>query len=161
MTACGSLEEHTEGWAGRWEEVAELRRIRLTMEGVMATADLLEREAPRTVDQLWKILPIKDRTIHVRWSGAAWRTEQNYPLNIGAVENPITWLEPGDIIYYDAPDYGLYKIGICYGQAQWRDHKGELYVTRVGRITDGLAPFIERCERILHEGPKNVVIDRS
>lgn len=135
-----------------------MRWIELVLEGVTVAAEVLEREAPRTVARLWPLLPIEDRTIHVRWSGAAWRTEQNYPFNIGEVETPISWLEPGDIIYYDDPRYSLYKIGVCYGRAQWRDDKGELYVTKVGRIVENLEPFIQRCERILFEGPKKVII---
>ncbi|MDR7481275.1 MAG: DUF3830 family protein [Armatimonadota bacterium] len=135
-----------------------MRRIEVVLDDVTATAELLERDAPRTVERLWQLLPIHDRTIHVRWSGAAWRTEKNYPLQIGELENPVTWLEPGDIAYYDDPRYGLYKVAVCYGRSQWRDEKGELYVTRLGRIVDNLQPFIARCEQILYQGPKAVII---
>lgn len=138
-----------------------MRAIELTIDGITAEAHLFEREAPKTVERIWALLPIEDRTIHVRWSGAAWRTEKNYPLNIGEVENRVTWLEPGDIIYYDAPEYDLYKIAVCYGSSQWRDAKGELYVARVGRIVDNLAPFVRVCERILFDGPKRIFIRRK
>ncbi len=137
-----------------------MRRIEIVLDDVTATVELFEREAPKTVERLWQLLPIQDRTIHVRWSGAAWRTEHNYPLQIGELENPVTWLEPGDLIYYDDPHYDLYKFAVCYGKSQWRDDKGELYVTRIGRIIDNLPPFVARCERILYEGPKVVVMRR-
>ena len=67
-----------------------------------------------------------DRTIQVRWSGSAWRTERNYPLALGEVENPITVLQAGDLIYYDEPRLDLYKIGVAYGRAAWRDFAGDL-----------------------------------
>lgn len=132
--------------------------IEIVLDDVIATAELFDREAPRTVERFVRRLPIRDRTIHVRWSGAAWRTEENYALEIGALENPATWLQPGDVAYYDDPRYGLYKIAFCYGRCQWRDDKGELYVTRLGRIVDNLEAFIARCERILYQGPKPVII---
>ena len=135
-----------------------MRRIEVVFDDITATAELFDRDAPRTIERFWQLLPILDRTIHVRWSGAAWRTEKNYPLEIGDVENSATWLQPGDIAYYDDPRYGLYKIAVCYGRSQWRDDKGELYVTRLGRIVDNLEPFIERCEQILYQGPKAVII---
>lgn len=137
-----------------------MRLVELEIGGVKAIAELFEKEAPRTVAAIWDLLPIQDRTIHVRWSGAAWRTDQNYRLKIDPPENLVSWLEAGDLIYYDDPRYGLYKVGVAYGVAQWRDDKGELKVTRIGQIRDNLQPFVAVCERILYEGPKVVVIRR-
>lgn len=135
-----------------------MREVVVEFDGVRARAGLWDEDAPKTVAAIVEHLPIDDRTIHVRWSGAAWRTEKNYPLNIGAIENKTTWLEPGDIIYYDDPRYNLYKIAFAYGTSQWRDDKGELYVARIGRITENLEAFIKASEQILFEGPKRVTI---
>jgi len=78
------------------------KRIRVRVDGVTAEAALLEDAAPRTVQALWNLLPITDRTIQTRWSGDAWRTEGNYELltEEDAVENPAGRLSAGDIIYY-------------------------------------------------------------
>ena len=138
-----------------------MRRIELEMDGVVATAVLFDDKAPRTCAKVWDLLPIEDRTIHVRWSGVAWRTEKNYPLQLGVVENPVTVLEAGDIIYYDDPRYRLYKIAVAYGQAAWRDFAGNLTVAHIGRITDNLEPFVKVCDRILFDGPKVVRIRRA
>jgi hypothetical protein len=99
--------------------------------------------------------------IHVRWSGAAWRTEKNYPLNIGEVENKATWLEVGDLVYYDDPRYVLYKVAFIYGKSQWRDDQGELYVARVGRVTHNLEAFVKASEQVLFQGPKRIAIRLS
>lgn len=135
-----------------------MRRITIDLDGVRAAGELWDDRAPKTVAALLPHLPITDRTIHVRWSGAAWRTEKNYPLEVGEIENRATWLEPGDIIYYDAPEHGLYKVAFVYGTSQWREPKGELYVARIGKVTGNLEAFIRVCEQILFQGPKSVVI---
>lgn len=72
-----------------------MQRIELEVEGVVARGVLFEDRAPRTCAKIRALLPIEDRTIQVRWSGAAWRTEKNYPLEVGEVENPVTVLRRG------------------------------------------------------------------
>lgn len=135
-----------------------MRAVTVELGDVRAGAELWDERAPKTVAALLTHFPISDRTIHVRWSGAAWRTEKNYPLNIGEVENPATWLEPGDIIYYDDPRYQLYKVAFVYGTSQWRDDKGELYVARIGKVTQNADAFTKACEEVLFLGPKTVAI---
>lgn len=138
-----------------------MRKLTVEINGVKAGAELWDDRAPKTVAALLRRLPIDDRTIHVRWSGAAWRTEKNYPLAIGEVENRATWLEPGDIIYYDDPRYELYKVAFIYGTSQWRDHKGEIYVARIGRVTENLDAFVQASEQVLFEGPKRIAVRLS
>lgn len=138
-----------------------MRRIDLGIDGVTAQAELFDDRAPRTCAQVWNLLPIEDRTIQVRWSGAAWRTEKNYPLSLGEVENPVTVLQAGDLIYYDDPRYQLYKIGVAYGRAAWRDFEGDLTVAHIGRITSNLEAFVKACDRILYDGPRVVRIRRA
>jgi hypothetical protein len=138
-----------------------MRQIELEVDGVVAPAVLFDDKAPKTCGKVWDLLPIEDRTIQVRWSGAAWRTEKNYQLQIGQVENPITVLEAGDIIYYDDPRYDLYKIGIAYGRAAWREFAGDLSVAHIGRITGNLEAFNKICDRIIFDGPKTVRIRRA
>jgi len=135
-----------------------MRRLAIEIDGVKAGAELWDERAPKTVAALLRHLPIDDRTIHVRWSGAAWRTEKNYPLGVGAIENRATWLERGDIIYYDDPRYELYKVAFIYGTSQWRDDKGELYVARIGRVTENVDAFIKASEKVLFEGPRRIAI---
>jgi hypothetical protein len=135
-----------------------MRKIIVDLEGTVAGAELWDERAPKTTRTLLRHLPITDRTIHVRWSGAAWRTEKNYPLNIGEIENRATWLEPGDIVYYDDPRYQLFKVAFVYGTSQWRDDKGELYVARIGKVTRNLDGFVRASEEVLFRGPKTVAI---
>lgn len=139
------------------------RRIRIRVDGVVAEAQLFEDQAPRTVEALWDTLPIKDRTIQARWSGDAWRTEGNYPLlpESAPVENKAGRLSAGDIIYYPGYRSGLLKIAIAYGNAQWlAPFMVPIDVAYIGKIDRGLEEFVERCERIIFEGPLDVEITR-
>ena len=92
------------------------KRIRVRVGGVAAEGQLFEDKAPRTIAALWSRLPIQDRTIQVRWSGDAWRTENNYELLPAGspVENVAGRLQAGDIIYYPGYASKLIKVGIAY-----------------------------------------------
>jgi hypothetical protein len=137
------------------------KRIRIRLGDITAEAALFEDQAPRTVEALWKRLPIKDRTIQARWSGDAWRTEDNYELlsREAPVENQAERLAAGDVIYYPGYKSGLLKIAMAYGNAQWlAPFMVPLPVSRIGKIDVNLDAFVERCQRIIFEGPLDVEI---
>jgi hypothetical protein len=139
------------------------RRIRVRVAGVEAEGQLFEDKAPNTVAALWQTLPITDRTIQVRWSGDAWRTENNYELlpPDAPIENVAGRLEAGDIIYYPAYQANLIKIGIAYGKAQWlAPFMVPVDVALIGKLDTGLDGFVQRCQRIIFEGPLEVEITR-
>jgi hypothetical protein len=140
------------------------KRIRVLVDGAVAEATLFEDQAPDTIQALWERLPIVDRTIQARWSGDAWRTDGNYELlsREHAVENEATRLSAGDIIYYPGYKSGLLKIAIAYGNAQWlAPFMVPLPVSYIGKIDTNVAAFVERCQRIIFEGPLSVEIARA
>lgn len=127
----------------------------------VSRADLFHDLAPLTTHALLDTLPIVDRTIQVRWSGDAWRTEANYELRPkgSPVENVAGQLSAGDIIYFPGSDN--IKIGMAYGQAQWlAPFMVPVDVCHLGRITEGLDRFVEVCQRIIFEGPVAIEISR-
>lgn len=139
-------------------------RIRVTLGGVVSEGELFESQAPKTARSLWERLPIRDRTIQARWSGDAWRTEQNYELldREAQVENPAGRLSAGDIIYYPGYNSGLLKVAIAYGQAQWlAPFMVPLPVTYLGKLDTNVEAFVERCQRIIFDGPLDVEISRA
>ncbi|HET8570042.1 MAG TPA: DUF3830 family protein [Candidatus Limnocylindria bacterium] len=140
------------------------KRIRIVLDGsVECEAALFEDKAPRTVASLWRALPIEDRTIQVRWSGNAWRTDGNYELlpKDAPVENVADRLAAGDVIYYPGYHSGLIKIGMAYGGAKWyAPFARELDVALIGKIDEGLEAFTKRCENIILEGPLSVRMSR-
>lgn len=144
-------------------EVAVAKRIRIRVDDVVAEGELFEDKAPETVAALWEQLPIRDRTIQTRWSGDAWRTEQNYELRPAdaPVENVAERLTAGDIIFYPGHRNNLIKVGIAYGNAQWlAPFMVPIDVAQIGKIDTNLDSFVKRCERIIFEGPLAVEITR-
>jgi hypothetical protein len=138
-----------------------MRRIRIDLDGVVAEAELFEDKAPKTCARLWDTLPITDRALQTRWSGMAWRTEKNYLLKVGEVENPRGVLAAGDIIYYDDPGNDLFKVGVAYGEALWRDLHATHPVALVGRVVSNLDAFVKASERCLYEGARPLRITRA
>jgi hypothetical protein len=118
---------------------------------------LLDDEAPQTADAIWDLLPIEDKTVAVRWSGNAWRTDRDYPLAFEAIENRPEFLEAGDIAYYPR----LQKICFAYGKAQWRGPGGEIRdMTLFGRVEEGLGELVAASERAHVEGSAECVLAR-
>jgi hypothetical protein len=140
------------------------KRIRVRVGDVVAEGRLFDDDAPKTVQAFWDRLPIRDRTIQARWSGDAWRTQENYELldRDAPVENRAGRLQAGDIIYYPGYKSGLLKIAIAYGQAQWlAPFMVPLPVTHMGKLDTNLDAFVERCQRIIFDGPLDVEISRA
>ncbi len=138
-----------------------MKRLRVRVGSVVSEAVLFEAKAPKTIAALWQRLPIKDRTIQARWSGDAWRTEQNYELlsRDHPIENPAGRLSAGDVIYYPGYAANLFKVAIAYGQSQWlAPFMRPLSVSLIGRIDTNLDVFVKECQRIIFEGPLEVEI---
>lgn len=125
----------------------------------VSRAELFRDKAPLTTQSLLNALPIVDRTIQVRWSGDAWRTEKNYELRPqgSPVENIAGHLQAGDIIYY--PGESNIKVGIAYGDAQWlAPFMVPVEVCHLGRIIEGLDGFVAESQRIIFDGPLPIEI---
>lgn len=134
-------------------------RIGITVGDLRTEAELYEDQAPNTVAALLRQLPIRDKTIQVRWSGNAWRTEQDFqllPQGGGDVENKVMRLSAGDIIYFPPV-----KIGVAYGPAQWLNpFMSPIDVTLIGKIDRKLEEFTALCGLIVYRGPLPVLIER-
>jgi hypothetical protein len=140
------------------------KRIRITIDDEVVEAELFESKAPKTVAGLWDALPLRERTIQTRWSGDAWRTQEEHKLtNVGdGIENVADKLQAGDVIYFPSYAVDRYKVGIAYGQARWLNpFCVPLDVAHIGRVDVGLDKFVAKCEQIIFAGPLDVVIERA
>ena len=139
-------------------------RIIVRIGDAVGEAQLNVEDAPRTVESFWRALPIRDRAIHVRWSGSAWRTEGDHELlsKDDPVESVASRLEAGDLIYYPGYRSGLLKIGFAYGDAQWlAPFRRPLDVSLIGRVDRNLAGLVAESERILTHGAIDVELLRA
>jgi hypothetical protein len=133
-------------------------RISITIADLRTEATLFDDRAPRTIAALLAALPIHDRTIQVRWSGNAWRTEQDFQLlpRGSEVESKVERLSAGDVIYFPPV-----KIGVAYGSAQWLNPFMEpVNVSLVGKIDYKLEEFAALSGLILYRGPMPIAIER-
>ena len=78
-----------------------LKRTRLTFaqDSVVASAELLERDAPETCSALWQALPFDGTLYHAIWSGPETYLPIDPQIRI-APENQTTQSQIGDIGYY-------------------------------------------------------------
>ena len=120
------------------------RYLSIEVGNVRGRIKLLDDLAPKTVQALCEILPIEDRTVPVRWSGNAWRSERDYLDSSLEIENRPVFLKAGDLAYYPR----IRKICFAYGKAQWRGPDGEIRdLSLVGQVDRGLDEIVAESER--------------
>jgi hypothetical protein len=133
------------------------RYIDIQIQDARGRIRLLDDEAPRTAQAIWDLLPIEDKTIAVRWSGNAWRSDRDYALSFDSVENRPEFLQAGEIAYYPR----LQKLCFAYGTAQWRGPAGEIRdMTLFGRVDQGLGELVAASERAHVEGSADCLLTR-
>jgi len=131
--------------------------------------DLSEREAPKTIEALWKSLPIRGKLLHARYSGQEVLIEQRGDKVIRSPkENQVYNVLPGDVGYWyswfgddrylrDVPEFS--EIVMIYGRyTALRSVYGPAAMNLIGTVEGNLKDFAEACGRIHSEGPTTVVL---
>ncbi|MDE3111312.1 MAG: DUF3830 family protein [Chloroflexota bacterium] len=134
------------------------KRIRLSLDGVTAVAELNEAEAPLASRKLWDALPFDEIFRHVRRSGAAGYF-LSPKLRDAAMpfEDRVSFYVRGTICL--KPVHG--EIAIPYGQAQARTVTGNEYATCLARFVGDHAAFLDVIRRMQREGKKQLSITRE
>lgn len=127
--------------------------IKLKLDNLEFAVSLLTEAAPLTCRALLAALPIELPVIHAMWSGHQ-LIATPIDLRLGTVENPIAIPAPGDVLYHQHHQ----EIAIVYGEAQFREPIGPVYVTRVGRIEGDLEALAALGARVQTEGAKQFVL---
>ena len=127
-----------------------------------------EAAAPRTVEAMRRLLPLRDRLIHVRWSGeATWIPLGDLDLGTG-YENQTSHTAPGEVLVYTG-DLSECEILIPYGACDFSSRVGQLagnhFATIVpsrGEAQDELrGRLCELGRRCLWEGAREIVIEEA
>jgi len=149
------------------------RYISITLErrGVSCVAELLEKDAPRTCEAVWRALPLAGDVYHAKYARNEVYTmvEQFAEEEVG-LENPTVTPIPGDVMYFNfnggmldrrfkeekgiASLPGVIDLAIFYGRNNlllngdvgWVP--GNVYAT----ITDGLDRMAEACNDVWNSG---------
>ncbi|MDP8904351.1 MAG: DUF3830 family protein [Chloroflexota bacterium] len=117
-----------------------------------------ESEAPETITAIRRLLPIRSRLIHCRWSGeGCWIPFGNMKLGVG-YENHTSHPAPGDIIVYTG-ELSECEILIAYGAVMFSSKLGQLAGNHFATISGGREQLPEMGRRVLWDGAQDIAIE--
>jgi Protein of unknown function (DUF3830) len=123
-------------------------------------ARLEEEAAPQTVIAFRRLLPLRSRVIHARWSGeSAWIPFGDLDVGVGP-ENATTYPAPGELLLYPG---GLSETEILfpYGATSFASKAGSLAGNHFATIVEGGAQLRELGKLVLWEGAQDIVFEES
>ena len=94
-----------------------------------------EADAPRTVEVIRGLLPLRSQFIHVRWSGeGVWVPFEDLQADCG-FENHTSHPAPGQILLYPG-GYSVAEIIMAYGPCDFSSKLGQLAGNHFATIVD-------------------------
>jgi hypothetical protein len=117
-----------------------------------------EPEAPQTIEAIRRLLPLRSKLIHCRWSGeGCWIPFGDQKLPVG-YENHTSHPAPGEIIVYTG-DISEGEILIAYGGVTFSSKLGQLAGNHFATITGGRDQLKEMGRRVLWDGAQDITIE--
>jgi hypothetical protein len=132
--------------------------LRITAGPYTFTARFEEERAPQTVAAFRKLLPWKNRIIHVRWSGeSCWIPLGDLDLGMG-YENHTSFPAPGQVLLYPG---GISETEILfpYGGVRFASVVGQLAGNHFLTIEEGHENLRELGVMTLYEGAQEIVFE--
>jgi hypothetical protein len=120
-------------------------------------------EAPRTVAAFARLLPYRQRLIHVRWSGeGCWVPLGDWQLlhdgqPVG-FENATAHPAPGDLLFYPG-GYSETEIILAYGPCSFASKLGPLAGNHFLRIVEGREQLQQLGKQVLWQGAQDVLFE--
>ena len=117
-------------------------------------------KAPKTCEAFLRLLPFKQRLLHVRWSGeATWVPLGDLHVPVPP-ENATTYPLPGEILLYPG-GVSETEILIPYGRTQFGSKAGLLAGNHFLTVVSGAEQLAELGRLTLWEGAQPITINRS
>ena len=133
--------------------------LKITAGGFNFKARLEEENAPKTCSAFLKLLPFKNKIIHVRWSGeAVWIPLGDFDLGIG-YENHTSHPSKGEILLYPG-GISETEILLPYGSTCFSSKMGQLAGNHFITITEGIEKLPELGRKVLWEGAQDIVFEK-
>ncbi|MDQ3810869.1 MAG: DUF3830 family protein [Chloroflexota bacterium] len=129
-------------------------KLEVEIDGVTATATLLESLAPRTAAEFSKLLPLDGRAWNDSLSGEVTRFEHELALNISEPENGKFMLWPGYFYYYPAGR----GLRFCWGQGSVHNLSLVEKLTPIAALNGDWSEIKKRAQSQLTDGAKRLVI---
>lgn len=120
-------------------------------------------DAPQTVDAFLKLLPYRQKIIHVRWSGeACWVPLGEFQLLRGdepvGFENHTSHPSVGDVLFYPG-SYSETEILLAYGSCCFASKMGQLAGNHFLTVVQGKENLRALGVKTLWEGAQEVVFE--
>jgi hypothetical protein len=132
-----------------------MARIHITAGGLPFVAET-HPAAPLTVAAFMRLLPYRQKVIHVRWSGeAVWVPLGEWSLGVG-FENHTCHPSRGDILFYPG-GFSETEIILAYGSCSFASKMGPLAGNHFLSIVEGNAALPELGRKALWEGAQDVI----
>ncbi|NYT14049.1 MAG: DUF3830 family protein [Candidatus Methanofastidiosa archaeon] len=136
-----------------------MTNLKITAGGFNFEARLEEENAPKTCSAFLKLLPFKNKIIHVRWSGeAVWIPLGDFDLGIG-YENHTSHPSKGEILLYPG-GISETEILLPYGSTCFSSKMGQLAGNHFITITEGIEKLPELGRKVLWEGAQDIVFEK-
>ncbi|TMD09180.1 MAG: DUF3830 family protein [Chloroflexi bacterium] len=114
--------------------------------------------APKSVAAFRKLLPLRTKLIHARWSGeATWIPFGDLDVGVG-FENATRYPAPGQLLLYPG-GVSETEILIPYGAAAFGSKAGPLTGNHFATIVDGVDQLRELGRKALWEGAQDIVFE--
>lgn len=132
-----------------------MNRIKIVSGDYVFYAILEEEKAPKTCAAFKKMMPLRQKVIHVRWSGeAVWIPYGDTRLEI-PLENSTSHPSRGDVLLYPG---GISEMEIifAYGSCCFSSKIGQLAGSHFLTITEGLDRLPEFGRHVLWDGAQDL-----
>ena len=134
-----------------------MTRIRITAGGLRFVAES-HPDAPQTVAAFLKLLPYRQKLIHVRWSGeACWIPLGEFKLGVG-FENATSHPSVGDLLFHPG-GYSETEILWAYGSCCFASKLGQLAGNHFLTVVEGREQLRSLGERTLWQGAQDVLFE--
>ncbi|MDP9897882.1 DUF3830 family protein [Variovorax ginsengisoli] len=134
-----------------------MSRLQITAAGLRFVAET-HPDAPLTVAAFLKLLPYRQKIIHVRWSGeGVWVPLGDWKLGVD-FENHTAHPSRGDILFYPG-GYSETEIIWAYGSCSFASKMGQLAGNHFLTIVEGQEQLAALGRKVLWEGAQDVVFE--
>jgi uncharacterized protein DUF3830 len=124
------------------------------------TARFETEAAPQTVAAFRRMLPLRTKLIHARWSGeATWIPFGDLDVGVGK-ENATRYPAPGQLLLYPGGASET-EILIPYGTAAFGSKAGPLHGNHFATIVDGVDQLRELGRKTLWEGAQEIQFEET
>jgi len=135
-----------------------MSKLKITAGPFTFGAKFEEEAAPKTCAVFRKLLPYREKIIHVRWSGeGCWIPLGDLDLGLG-YENHTSFPAPGQMILYPG-GISETEILLAYGGVRFASKVGQLAGNHFITLTEGLENLVPLGKMTLRKGEQDILIE--